>query len=66
MAFLAASGATSLVAMADDFAPPATAEAPTSALAQFQQSAKSAFSDADSQTAPSTAVAVIIRPAFSH
>ena len=50
MALLAATGPT-FAALADDFAPPA--EAPTSALAQFQQKASSAF-EGDALTAPST------------
>ena len=53
MAFLAAAGPVP-AALADDFAPPAEAP-PTSALAQFQAQAQSAFAG-DSQTAPSTSV----------
>ncbi len=50
MALLAVTG-TPLAAKADDFAPPA--EAPTSALAQFQQKAQSAF-EGDALSAPTT------------
>ena len=53
MALLAATGAVP-AALADDFAPPA--EAPTSALAQFQQKAQSAF-EGDALTAPATTAA---------
>ena len=53
MAILAATGPT-FAALADDLAPPA--EAPTSALAQFQQKAQSAF-EGDALTAPPTTAA---------
>ena len=54
MALIAATGASPLAAFADDFSAP-PAEAPTSALAQFQAQATSAFSG-DSKEAPSTTV----------